>query len=111
MVAIAFAIAAALGAVARTEFGRRWNRTETGPWGTAMVNISGSFFLGMLHHMTPPMVTIIGVGGLGAFTTFSSFARDAVALVEERRPALSLFYVAVTCFGGIGAAALGMRLA
>jgi CrcB protein len=108
--AIAFVLAAGLGALARGEIGRRFNQARALPWGTVLVNISGSFALGLLHDVGPPMITILGLGGLGAFTTFSSFARDAVALAQERHPALSFGYVIGTCAAGIGAAAAGMWL-
>lgn len=57
------------------------------------------------------MLTVLGVGGLGAYTTFSSFARDAVALVERRRILLGALYVVLSCGLGLAAAALGLALA
>lgn len=83
--AVAFAVAAAVGALARAEAGRRWNRHEGLAVGTVVVNTTGSFLLGLLSELTPPALTILGVGGLGAYTTFSSFARDVVALAEQDR--------------------------
>lgn len=108
--AIAFAMAAALGGLARAESGRRWNRHAGFPVGTLMVNVVGSFLLGVLHDAGPAMATVVGVGGLGAFTTFSSFARDAVALVELRRFLMASGYVVVSCGLGVAAAGLGMAL-
>ena len=104
----AFALAAGIGALARAEAGRRWNRAGSIPWGTLVVNVAGSFCLGLLHETAPPMFTVIGVGGLGAFTTFSSFARDTVALAEARKWAHSAFYVIASCALSIAAAAVGM---
>ncbi|MDQ3390360.1 MAG: CrcB family protein, partial [Actinomycetota bacterium] len=52
-----------------------------------------------------------GVGGLGAYTTFSSFARDVVALAERGRLGLAGCYVAASCALGIGAAAVGVAIA
>ena len=74
---------AAAGALARALAGRRLNRAL--PVGTVLVNVSGSFALGLLAGAAPPVVTAVGTGGLGAYTTFSSFARDAVALAEDGR--------------------------
>lgn len=51
------------------------------------------------------------MGGLGAHTTFSSFARDAVALADQFRPRLAALYVAASCALGIGAAAAGIAIA
>jgi CrcB protein len=106
--AVAFALAAAGGALARAEAGRRWNRHEGLSVGTLVVNVTGSFLLGLLSDVTPPTLTVLGVGGLGAFTTFSSFARDAVALAEQGRMARSVLYVALSCAGGIAAAGAGV---
>ena len=74
------------------------------------MNVGGSFALGLLSDLAPPAVTVIGVAGLGAYTTFSSFARDTVAVAETRALALAATYVAATCSLGIGAAAIGVVL-
>lgn len=109
--ALAFVAAAAMGALARAEAGRRWNRHDGLPLGTLAVNVSGSFALGLLWDVAPPMMTVVGLAGLGAFTTFSSFARDVVALAGRRRVALAVVYVLVSCGVGVAAAALGVALA
>lgn len=77
-------VAAFVGA-AVAEAGRRWNRHDGFAAGTLIVNVTGSFLLGLLSNIAPPALTVVGVGGLGAFTTFSSIARDAVALAELRQ--------------------------
>jgi fluoride exporter len=109
--AVAFAAAAAVGALARAEAGRRWNRHEAFPYGTLIVNVTGSFVLGLLWDVAPPTITVLGVGGLGAFTTFSSFARDAVALAEQGQMVRAAGYTAATCVAGVCAASLGVALA
>jgi fluoride exporter len=108
--AVAFVLAAAVGALARAEAGRRWNRHDGFPLGTLIVNVTGSLLLGLLSEVTPPTVTILGVAGLGAYTTFSSFARDAVALAETNKALLAAAYVAASCLLGIGAAAVGVAM-
>lgn len=108
---VAFVVAAVVGTLARVEAGRRWNRHDGLAIGTLVVNISGSFLLGLLSELNPPALTIVGVGGLGAYTTFSSFARDAVALAEQGRLALAGCYVTASCALGIGAAAVGVAIA
>ena len=111
IVAVAFALAAGAGALARAEAGRRWNKHDGLAWGTLIVNVVGSFALGTLHNLGSPAITIIGVGGLGAFTTFSSFARDTAALASTRKLAPTASYVGVSCAAGVGAAAIGMAIA
>lgn len=66
--------------------------------------------LGLLHEVMPPTMTVLGVAGLGAYTTFSSFARDAIALAETNKVTLAVAYVALSCLG-IGAAAVGVAAA
>ena len=109
--AVGFVSAAALGALARAEAGRRFNRHEGFPLGTLLVNVLGSFLLGLLWGVAPPMATVAGTAGLGAFTTFSSFARDAVALAEQRQVASAVLYVTLTVIAGVTAAAAGVALA
>ena len=109
--AVAFAVAAAAGALARAEAGRRWNRHDGMAVGTLLVNVTGSFLLGLLSEVAPPAVTVLGVGGLGAYTTFSSFARDAVALAERRQVGLACGYVVASLALGIAAAAAGVAIA
>lgn len=109
--ALAFVVAAAVGTLARTEAGRRWNRPNGLAVGTLVVNVSGSFLLGLVSELAPPAVTIVGVGGLGAYTTFSSFARDTVALAEKGQLWLAGCYVLASCALGIAAAAVGIAIA
>lgn len=107
---LVFALLAGLGAVGRGEATGRWN-VDGLPWGTLVVNVVGAFLLGLLVDSTPPMVTVLGVGGLGAFTTFSTFANDVLALWSRRRRPAACVYIALTLALGIGAAAAGVGLA
>ena len=106
--ALSFVVLAAVGALTRTLAGQRLNRQL--PLGTLLVNVSGSFALGLLHGAAPPILTAIGSGGLGAYTTFSSFARDAVALVEEGQRWWAGAYVAATCALTVAAAGAGLAV-
>jgi len=75
-----------------------------------LVNVSGSFLLGLLSELTSPAITVLGVGALGAYTTFSTFARDTFALAEQRHLWLAGGCVVASCVLGIGAAALGVAI-
>lgn len=108
---VAFAIVAAVGALARAEVGQRWNRPDGLAVGTLVVNVTGALLLGLLSNVGPPAMTVVGVGGLGAYTTFSSFARDAVALGEQGRIMAAFGYVGASYVLGIGAAAAGVAMA
>ena len=59
------------------------------PMGTLLVNVSGSFIIGMLMTLVterqphPYWRLLLVVGFLGGYTTFSSFAWETLALVKE----------------------------
>ena len=120
MTPVAFLVAAAVGACARYAlvdwFGERYGQRF--PWGTIAVNLSGCFVLGVIaglvihHGLSPDVRTAVGTGGLGAFTTFSAFSTDTVALVEGDRASLTLALrnVAITIVGGIALAAIGIAV-
>ena len=79
------------------------------PIGTLAINVAGSFLLGLLigSGASSTVRIALGVGFLGAFTTFSTFAVEADGL--ERSSAV--LYVALSVGLGIAAAALGRTLA
>jgi fluoride exporter len=108
VIVIAFVLVAAAGAIGRALIGHRLNRAF--PVGTLVINASGAFALGLLHGATPSVVTVVGTGGLGAYTTFSSFARDAVALADQREWARAVGYVVATLVAGVAAAVAGLAL-
>ena len=92
MTLIAVALAGALGAPARyiVERATRARLGQAFPWGTFVVNVSGSLALGALtglvlfHAFDVQARTVIGTGFLGAYTTFSTFAYESVRLAEGR---------------------------
>lgn len=87
----------------------------TFPLGTFLVNLAGSFVLGMLVSRVWPVAPEwlragLGPGLLGSFTTFSALAVSAVELTASGVAASAVMYVAASVVGGISAAALGLRL-
>jgi CrcB protein len=89
------------------------------PFGTLIVNIFGSFLLGVLAEGMALAWTVpaslrlfLVVGFLGAFTTFSTFSLDVVVLYERGQILRTLFYI-VTSFvlsvGGLFAGLMVMR--
>jgi CrcB protein len=86
------------------------------PYATLLINVTGSFILGMLSgalefSSLPPEVRLtIGVGFLGAYTTFSTFTYETLRLVEAGDTALALGYVAASIVAGLTAATLGLAL-
>jgi fluoride exporter len=83
------------------------------PWATVAINVAGSFLLGMLvtaHGLSTELRTVLGVGFLGGFTTFSTFSVQAVLDVEAGEPGRALLYVAASVALGIAAASAGYAL-
>jgi CrcB protein len=85
------------------------------PWSTLLINVAGSFALGMLVARVWPLAPEwlrlgLGTGLLGSFTTFSALVASAFLLTGFGKPLLTAVYVVVTVIGGIGAALLGVRI-
>ncbi len=111
----------ALGAMARHGVSRaamHWMGPNF-PWGTLSANVIGSFAMGVIiawlarHEPEPSALrAFLTVGVLGAFTTFSTFALDAVSLAKDRSLTIAGIYVAasvVLSIGGLAAGLLAMR--
>ncbi|MDX2158240.1 MAG: fluoride efflux transporter CrcB [Hyphomicrobiaceae bacterium] len=69
------------------------------PWATLIVNVTGSFLMGVVVAATEPLLggsapwrTFLATGILGGFTTFSAFSLDAHTLIERRQFALAVLY-------------------
>ena len=101
---LAIAIGGVLGAESRYGIGRLIPATPGGfPWATFVINVLGCLAMGALMVVLTELVTphrlarpFLGIGLLGGFTTFSSFAVDAERLVRAHRAGLALSYVVVT---------------
>jgi fluoride exporter len=87
------------------------------PVGTLIVNIAGSFLIGLFagyfafrpgigQHMRLFLTT----GLLGGFTTFSAFSLDAALLIERHSYAAAADYVAGSVFAGLVALFVGLAL-
>ena len=101
MIPVWISLAGGLGAVSRfmsdslvrTALGRNF------PWGTLVINIIGSFILGILAgsilygHTNPDVGLVIGTGFCGGFTTFSTASFEAARLIEEKRYLACVFQV------------------
>jgi CrcB protein len=88
------------------------------PWATFIENVTGSFALGALMvfviDVWPPSRYVrpfVGVGVLGGFTTFSTYALDTRALVVADRVPLAAVYLFGTLAAGLAAVWLGIAVA
>jgi len=116
---LVFIAAGALGAPARYLVdGAIGDRTEgVFPWGTFVVNATGSFALGLLtglalyHALPATPKLVLGTGFCGAYTTFSTFSFETVRLIEEGAVNEAVRNSLGTLVVGAAAAAAGLALA
>ncbi|MDN3556098.1 fluoride efflux transporter FluC [Halomonas maura] len=113
------AMGGALGGMARlavTELAARW-LGRAFPWGTLMVNLGGTLALGALAARLgwppgdSPAWLGLAVGGLGGFTTVSSFSLQTLSLWQAGRAAAALANGLATLGLGVVAGAAGWWLA
>ena len=94
------------------------DRTSGGfPWGTLVVNLSGSFLLGLLFAMTAERAILpaevrgpVLIGFIGAYTTFSTFMLESWRLVEDGATALALANLFGSVALGLVAVVAGLSL-
>ena len=102
---LAVAIGGALGSVARYALSS-WIFDITShkfPYATLIVNVAGSFVMGILFvviveraALPPEMRSLLMIGFIGAFTTFSAFSLDAIGLWQNGQVLMSLIYMVTT---------------
>lgn len=122
MSALTIALAGALGALSRYGLGLLSQRLLPPggallglPLSTLLVNVVGSFLLGLLTGMTLVGTRIplawrpaLTTGFLGSFTTFSTFSVETVGLVERGEWRLALLNIGLQLLVGLGAAVGGL---
>jgi CrcB protein len=115
----AFVVAGAVGAPARYLLDSAIAERVDGafPWGTFVVNVTGSFLLGFLTglgftHAFPKIPRVVlGAGFCGTYTTFSTFSFETVRLLEEGAAGEAFRNAAGTLLAGSVAAAAGLAVA
>lgn len=90
------------------------------PWGTAFINVSGSFVMGALAgwlafragaEWTQSTRLFAATGVLGGYTTFSTFSLESILLLERNQVGPALAYVGGSVLFGILALWAGLSLA
>ncbi|MGH7514369.1 MAG: fluoride efflux transporter CrcB [Gemmatimonadales bacterium] len=114
------AAGSAIGGVSRYLLGGFLQRQAAGifPIGTLVINISGSFLLGLILRyavetptLTPEARAFLTVGFCGGYTTFSTFSYETVALMEDGQWPRAALYVALSVGLSVLAAFLGFAAA
>jgi CrcB protein len=110
---LAIALAGALGALLRYWLDGAVSRRTGGsfPWGTFVVNVSGSFALGFLFTLVTERYRVdawvrsgLMFGLLGAYTTFSTFSLETYRLLEDR----ALGLAAANALGSLAAGLMAL---
>lgn len=121
MTALVLALAGGLGAVTRfvvDTFLARRNPFRT-PLGTLVVNLTGSFLLGLLtsgfltgsaHSTGATIRLVVGTGFCGGYTTFSTASVEAARLWSAEGRSVGARYAGVTLVGSVVTAAAGLGL-
>lgn len=91
---------------------------ETFPTGTLVVNLIGCLVAGSLLYLmfdryliSPTVRTVVLIGLLGGFTTFSSFGLQTFTLLRDGEMGLALFNIAISNVGGLLMVWVGYSLA
>jgi CrcB protein len=100
------AVGAAIGATLRFWVGHHLD--DRWPIGTLMVNVAGSFVLGLVVGASPSesAVALVGTGFCGGLTTYSAFAVQT----RDRGRARGTAYAVVTVGLALTASALGYAM-
>ncbi len=113
---VAIALGGALGALSRYWLsGVLNNATHKLPWGTLACNIIGSFLMGVCFvlilekaRLSPELRPLLMVGFMGAFTTFSTFSLETVAMLQEGHVMSAAIYISFSVLLCIAALSAGL---
>lgn len=116
---LAVAVGGAFGSVARLLVGFGSTRLFglAFPWGTLLVNVAGSFLIGVLvesfalrWNVSQAWQGFLVIGICGGFTTFSTFSLDSYALLQRGELGLALAYIIGSVILSIAALFAGLYL-
>lgn len=111
MLTLAIAVAAGLGAVCRYLVDRVVGHDRF-PWSTLLINVTGSFLLGLLAGTAGDhLLAVAGTGFAGGFTTLSTWAWETLQLAEQGRTRAAAANAVLSFGAGLLAAAAGLAVA
>lgn len=110
-----------IGALARYWVAGWVQRVASGggfPYGTLVVNLSGCLIVGILSYLvtargmfSDDTRAFLFVGIMGAYTTFSTFGNETLALLRDGKNVEAFANVGLHILLGLGAVAVGRTLA
>ena len=83
------------------------------PWAIALINISGSFLLGIVAAFLAredPKRLFIGTGILGGYTTYSTFSLDVVEQFQRKEYLAAIGNVSIQTIASIALCAVGFAI-
>ena len=101
---------AAVGAPARFAVDQYVRKFTEKPYGIFIVNIMGSFFLGLSFRQSEQVHSLIAIGFAGAFTTWSTFMLDIYLAYERKRYKEAALNLGLSIGFGLLAAWCGLQL-
>ena len=110
MTALLVAVGAALGAAAR--FWVAHHLDGRTPWGTLLVNVAGSFVLGLVvgASVSADALALLGTGFCGGLTTYSAFSVQTRDQARRRHVGAGAAYAGATIVLALAACGLGFWL-
>lgn len=108
-------IGSGIGGICRYLISHAMNHGFNGfPWGTFTVNVAGCLLIGILwgatsrlQNFSPSFSLFLMVGFCGGFTTFSTFSKEGLTMLQANNYLLFSFYAIGSVVLGIMAVALG----
>jgi len=104
-------LGAAIGAPARFVIDQYIRRYSSKPYGIFLVNVIGSFVIGLTFTKSETIYDLLAVGFAGAFTTWSTFMLDIYLGFELKRYREITINLVMSLGFGLAAAYLGLQLA
>ena len=112
------ALGSAIGGVSRAMVGTWLGDHVHVPYRTFVINVTGSFVLGLFLHWAeaqstghPNLRAFVAVGICGGYTTFSTFAFETVVLMETGAYGRAAAYASLSVLGSLGAVFAGFAAA
>lgn len=111
-------IGSGIGGICRYLISLAMNHAGNGfPWGTFAVNVAGCLLIGVLwgvtsrfQNVSPSLSLFLMVGFCGGFTTFSTFSKEGLTMLQANNYILFSLYAIGSVLLGIMAVALGYRI-
>ena len=94
-----------------------WEMTDSFPWATFIVNITGCFLIGLIYgivarmsNINEALIVFLSVGICGGLTTFSTFMNENLLLLSAGRFFTACLYAAVSFITGLLCIWLGRKM-